>query len=61
MYMLLALNSGMGQTDISCLRVRETLIEKTAASEIEIIDPAVTEMFLGHSEKVLKRHYAERG
>ena len=35
-------------------------LRKTAASEIEIIDPAVTEMFLGHSEKGLKRHYAER-
>ena len=33
---------------------------KTAASEIEAIDPAVTEMFLAHSEKGLKRHYAER-
>jgi integrase len=35
-------------------------LRKTAASEIETIDPAVTEMFLGHSEKGLKRHYAER-
>lgn len=35
-------------------------LRKTAASEIEIIDSAVTEMFLGHSEKGLKRHYAER-
>ena len=36
-------------------------LRKTAASEIEAIDPAVTEMFLGHSEKALmKRHYAER-
>ncbi len=35
-------------------------LRKTAASEIEVIDPAVTEMFLGHSEKGLKRHYAER-
>jgi len=35
-------------------------LRKTAASEIEAIDPAVTEMFLAHSEKGLKRHYAER-
>jgi len=35
-------------------------LRKTAASEIEAIDPAVTEMFLGHSEKGMKRHYAER-
>ena len=35
-------------------------MRKTAASEVETIDPAVTEMFLGHSEKGLKRHYAER-
>ena len=35
-------------------------LRKTSASEIEIIDSAVTEMFLGHSEKGLKRHYAER-
>lgn len=35
-------------------------LRKTAASEIEMIDSAVTEMFLGHSEKGLKRHYAER-
>ena len=35
-------------------------IRKTAASEIEKIDPAVTEMFLGHSEHGLKRFYAER-
>ena len=35
-------------------------LRKTAASEIEIIDSAVTEMFLGHSEKGMKRHYAER-
>ena len=35
-------------------------LRKTAASEIEAIDPAVTEMFLAHSEKGMKRHYAER-
>tara|TARA_A100001391_G_scaffold196789_1_gene175965 strand:+ start:153 stop:1289 length:1137 start_codon:yes stop_codon:yes gene_type:complete len=35
-------------------------LRKTAASEIEVIDPAVTEMFLAHSEKGMKRHYAER-
>jgi len=35
-------------------------LRKTAASEIEAIDPAVTEMFLAHSEKAMKKHYAER-
>lgn len=35
-------------------------LRKTAASEIEIIDSAVTEMFLAHSEKGLKRYYAAR-
>ncbi|MBL4810608.1 MAG: tyrosine-type recombinase/integrase [Phycisphaerales bacterium] len=35
-------------------------LRKTAACEIERIDPMVTEMYLGHSERGLKRHYAER-
>lgn len=35
-------------------------LRKTAASEIEAIDPAVTEMFLAHSEKAMKKHYVER-
>ena len=36
-------------------------LRKTSASEIEVIDSAVTSMFLGHSEKgLMKRHYAER-
>lgn len=35
-------------------------LRKTAASEIERIDPMVTEMYLGHSERGLKKHYAER-
>lgn len=35
-------------------------LRKTAASEIEVIDPAVTEMFLAHSEKGQKKNYAER-
>lgn len=35
-------------------------LRKTSASEIECIDPAVCEMFLAHSEKGMKRHYAAR-
>jgi hypothetical protein len=35
-------------------------LRNTAATEIEKIDPAVTEMFLSHSEKGMKKHYAER-
>jgi hypothetical protein len=35
-------------------------MRKTAATEIERIDPIVTEMFLGHVERGMKRHYAER-
>jgi integrase len=35
-------------------------LRNTAATEIERIDPAVTEMFLCHSEKGMKKHYAER-
>jgi len=35
-------------------------LRKTAASEIEVIDSTVCEMFLGHSEKGMKRHYAVR-
>ena len=35
-------------------------LRKAAASEIESIDPAVTEMFLAHSEKAMKKHYVER-
>ena len=35
-------------------------LRKTAATEVEKIDPWVTEMFLGHSERGMRRHYAER-
>ena len=35
-------------------------INKTTATEIEKINPLVTEMFLAHTEKGQKRHYAER-
>jgi len=35
-------------------------LRNTAATLIEKIDPAVTEMFLSHSEKGMKKHYAER-
>ncbi len=42
-----------GQRGFYCLR-------KTAATEIERINPLVTEMFLAHTEKAQKRHYAER-
>lgn len=35
-------------------------LRKTAASEIERIDPMATEMFLGHSQRGLIKHYAER-
>lgn len=35
-------------------------LRKTAASEIEAIDPLVTEMFLGHVERGMKKHYAGR-
>jgi len=49
----------MKKTDIPIGRSFYSL-RKTAASELEMIDPAVTEMFLGHSEKGLKKHYAER-
>jgi len=35
-------------------------LRKTAATEIEKINPLVTEMFLAHTEKGQKRHYAER-
>ena len=35
-------------------------LRKTGASEIEMINPAVTEMYLAHSEKGMKRNYAER-
>jgi hypothetical protein len=44
------INGGRG---FYCLR-------KTAATEIEKINPLVTEMFLGHAERGMKRHYAER-
>lgn len=44
------INGGRG---FYCLR-------KTAATEIEKIDPLVTEMFLGHAERGMKKHYAER-
>ena len=42
-----------GKRGFYCLR-------KTAATEIERINPLVTEMFLGHAEKGMKKHYAER-
>ena len=35
-------------------------LRKTAASEIEKIDPLATSMFLGHAERGMKKHYAER-
>ena len=35
-------------------------LRKTAATESEKIKPLVTEMFLGHTERGMKRHYAER-
>lgn len=35
-------------------------LRKTGASQIERIDPAVTEMYLAHSERGMKRNYAER-
>jgi len=35
-------------------------LRKTAATEIERIDPTVTEMFLGHVERGMKKHYAGR-
>lgn len=35
-------------------------LRKTAATEIERIDPLVTEMFLGHVERGMKKHYAGR-
>lgn len=35
-------------------------LRKTGASEIEKIDPTVTEMYLAHSEKGMKKNYAER-
>ncbi len=44
------INGGRG---FYCLR-------KTAATEIEKINPLVTEMFLAHTEKGMKKHYTER-
>ncbi len=35
-------------------------LRKTGASEIEAIDPTVTEMYLAHAERGTKRNYAER-
>jgi len=35
-------------------------LRKTGAREIETIDPAVTEMYLGHAERGMKRNYAAR-
>lgn len=35
-------------------------LRKTAASELEAIDPLVTSMFLAHSPREMKRHYAMR-
>ena len=35
-------------------------LRKTAATEIEKINPLVTETFLAHAERGMKRHYAER-
>lgn len=42
-----------GKRGFYCLR-------KTGATEIEKINPLVTEMYLAHTEKGQKRHYAER-
>ena len=44
-------------TDINAGRSFYTL-RKTAASEIEKIDPFVTSMFLAHSPREMKRHCA---
>ena len=33
---------------------------KAGATLIEVIDPAATEMYLSHSEKGMKKHYAQR-
>jgi excisionase family DNA binding protein len=35
-------------------------LRKTGATMIESIDPATTEMYLGHVERGMKKHYAER-
>lgn len=35
-------------------------LRKTGASEIEAIDPTVTELYLAHAERGMKRNYAER-
>ncbi len=43
----------LGGRGFYCLR-------KTAATEIEKINPLVTEMFLAHTEKGMKKHYTER-
>jgi len=42
-----------GKRSYYCLR-------KSGATLIEAIDPAATEMYLAHSEKGMKRAYAER-
>ena len=35
-------------------------LRKTGATLIERINPAVTEMYLGHAERGMKKNYAER-
>ncbi|MEI7835439.1 MAG: hypothetical protein WCK05_03410 [Planctomycetota bacterium] len=35
-------------------------LRKTGASLIEVIDPLATEMYLSHSERGMKRNYAQR-
>ena len=35
-------------------------LRKTGATRPESIDPAATELYLSHSEKGMKRHYAQR-
>jgi len=49
------IGAALGDNAASRIRSR-----KTGASEIEKIDPTVTEMYLAHSEKGMKRNYAER-
>ncbi len=35
-------------------------LRKTGATMIESIDPLATEMYLSHTEKGMRRHYAQR-
>lgn len=35
-------------------------LRKSAATQIEKINPLVTEMFLAHAERGMKKHYAQR-